>query len=159
MLSEPYLEADMPRSQKIKSLLSILSDAYNTYADDDEAYLAVDFVDEGDVILGTEDPQAILDASVGWNAKIMNNLHEAISEYLTASKGNNGAALNAASVYALKKAAMAADDDFYSFAEDALYIPAEKSHALYFRTVLSAADRMGIRARPESYALLEVGVK
>jgi len=164
MYVEPYLDPDFSRPQKIYTLLHVLKDAYNEDADDAEAYLAIDHVMDDDIIFGSDDPQAILDAALDWNNRLSNNLREAVIGYVSSFNKNNGhdnpfAALDNTATYELKKAAMAADNDFYSFADDALYIPVAGIGATDFRTVLSPADLALIQQEPQAFAILEVPAK
>lgn len=164
MYAEPYLDPEFSRPQQIYTLLRILKDAYNEDAEDDEAYLAVDHVMDDDIIFGSDDPQAILDMANGWNLSVLENLRKAINGYIMAYDKEKAskdayAALNNTATYELKKAAMAADNDFYTFAEAAFYIPTGETRAAYFRTVLSNADMALIQSEPENFVILEVAAK
>lgn len=164
MYTEPYLDAEHTRPQQIYTLLHVLKDAYNEEADDDEAYLSIDHVADDDIIFGSDDPQAILDVVKDWNDMVVDNLREALNGYVVSFNKNKGhdnplAVLDNTATYELKKAAMAADNDFYSFADNALYIPVSGIGATYFHTVLSNADLALVRQEPENFAILEVPAK
>lgn len=164
MYAAPYIDPDTPRTQQIYTLLHVLKDAYNEEADDSEAFLAIDHTWDDDVIFGSDDPQAILDAAKDWNTNILNNLRDAMNAYVssfekTLADKDPLSVLDNTATYGLKKAAMAADNDFYSFADDALYIPVAGIGATYYHTVLSQADLALIRQEPESFAILEVPAK
>ena len=137
MYTEPYLDTELTRTQQIHILLHVLKDAYNEEADDDEAYLAIDHVADDDIIFGSDNPQAILDAAKEWNILLQDNLREALNGYVVSFNKNKGhdnptAVLDNTATYELKKAAMAVDNDFYAFADDALYIPVAGIGATYF---------------------------
>ena len=160
----PYCDSTDPRDSMIQTLVDVLSVAYNEEAADKEAYLAVDALDDTCTIFGMDNPEAILCAARGWNDQLRTDLQVALTEFtktLDASRidCNTRAGLDNAATYNLKKAAMAADNDFYSFAEHALYIPNARNGALYFRTVLEAEDLQCIQEFPEKYAIVEIEAK
>lgn len=160
----PYCDSTDPRDSMIQTLADVLSVAYNEEAADKEAYLAVDALNDTCTIFGMDNPEEILYAARDWNDQLRTDLQVAITEFskmIDASRTDGGTkvGLDNAATYNLKKAAMAADNDFYSFAEYALYIPNARNGALYFRTVLEAEDLQLIQAFPEKYAIIEIEAK
>lgn len=160
----PYCDNTDSRDSMIQTLADVLSVACNEEAADKEAYLAVDALDDTCAVFGMDNPEAILCAAQEWNKQIQADLRAAITEFtktldVFSAACDTRASLDTSATYNLKKAAMAADNDFYSFAEYALYIPNAKNGALYFRTVLEAEDLQCIQSFPKKYAIIEIEAK
>ena len=66
--------------------------------------------------------------------------------------------LDSVDTYGLKRAAMAADNYFYRFAEKAAYLPNEMGYE-YFRPQISAENLAQIQKNPELYAIIDIAVK
>lgn len=152
------LAEDMSREEKIKELADILSSAYDDATADSEAYVAAEHIEDNDLVLGAEAPKTILDAADHWNESIVEELEAAIDEYrkATPSDGRH-LKLDNSITYRLKKAAMAADNSFYCFADKATYLPRHGS--TFFRTVLEMDDIQAIHFAPENYAIIDIPVK
>ena len=163
MHATPYLEGCTTREEKIRALAEVLSAEYNEAVSDPDAYLAIDYIEDENVCFGSDDAKGILDAAGTWNERLRNNLRSAVISYIDAFRRvddpSSCESLNTTDTYALKKAAMAADNDFYTFAEEALLIPRQETGALYFRTVLEPADLKLIHTVPQEFVLLEIPVK
>ena len=162
--ADPFVDANSSREEKVKSLASVLQAEYNDAANDSEAYLATDYIDYEEALLGSEEPLGLLKVVHNWNLHIQKTLHSALTDiirrYGSIEKLNpENITLDDSLTYDLKKAAMAADNSFYDFAEAAVYIPAGASNALYFRTVLTPYDISRIKAAPQEYALIDIPAK
>lgn len=142
----------------------ILEVAYAGSVSDPEAYLATDFIEPESVIFGKEKPDELIKAARNWNLSIQTNLLSALERFILPFGNPNNCQpedipLDNNTTYALKCAAMAADDDFYEFADKALYIPLAENGALYFRTILRQDELARIEAVPENYLIIEIPAK
>lgn len=107
------------------------------------------------LIDGAEYPDAIKAIAQYWNSDITANFENKLAN-LTAKAGKAKDWLNhPTEVYQLRVAAMALDDTFYDFAEQALLVN-EYGH---FTTVLKDAEKEHILAHPEEYVRIEVHAK
>lgn len=155
---------DESREDIIQFTARILEVAYADSVKDSEAYLAMDFIEPESVIFGKEEPDKLIEAAQNWNLDIQRELLTALERFILphgmlSNCGPEDIPLDNNETYALKCAAMAADNDFYDFADKALYIPLEESGALYFRTILRQDELARIEATPENYLIIEIPAK
>lgn len=145
-----------------KMLFRTAVEAYNDQAADREAYLHEpdedDYAEDLSFVDGAADPDAIREMALGWNGNIAKAFDGSLSAVMSCAKGDGpGKWLSVPGplVYGLKKAAMALDNDFYSFAEKALLVNDQG----YFTTRLQAAELADILAHPENYAAIDAAPK
>ena len=155
---------DESREDTIQLAARILEVAYADSVKDPEAYLAMDFIEPESVIFGKEKPDKLIEAAQNWNLDIQRELLTALERFILPHGMLDNCRpedipLDNDITYALKCAAMAADNDFYTFADKALYIPLEENGALYFRTILRKDELARIEAVPEKYLIIEIPVK
>lgn len=129
---------------------------------DPEAYVP-DLYPEDDTncILGAIEPERLRDAVMKWNSNIRDDLLRAISEYILAEGSGPSAPtelLDTTVTYGLKKAAIAADNSFYDFAEHFVNLPNENGFT-FLRAQIDRRDMEEIMAAPENYAIIPVYVK
>lgn len=132
---------------------------------DPEAYV-VDY--DGDMIghiLGAVEPEQLRSAAAEWNSNIRRNLLLAIGQLIedvgqmgVAATNSNTLWLDSATTYNLKKAALAADNCFFDFAEDILNLPNDMGYT-YLSAIISDQQLAAIMAAPEQYAILPIWVK
>lgn len=132
---------------------------------DSEAYVP-DFDDTvDDYILGAIDPHLLKSKVSDWNAFLWQELLQTIDGFLRDAAKNaadkadlNAELLNSAATYALKKAALAADNCFFDFAEHIVDLQNEMGFT-YLCTTLSDRQLAGVMAAPEEYAIIPIWVK
>ena len=138
---------------------AIKSDYYDTVDDSD-----VRILDRpNNVILGQEEPVQLIEDARRWNKDIRTELQRSI-ELLYKKFGENLAEadlLNTAEIYRLKCAAMAANDDFYEYADQQVRIdnPYLGEHSNIWRSVLLPEELQAIIEHPDNYAIFDVYVK
>lgn len=137
-------------------------EAYNDQAADREAYLHEsdedDYAEELSLVDGAADPDAIREMALGWNKNIAKVFDGSLSAVMSGVKGDGSEkwlSVPSPLVYGLKKAVMALDNDFYSFAEEALLV----NDRGYFTTRLQDAELADILAHPENYAAIDAAPK
>lgn len=129
---------------------------------DSEAYVPEMYAeDESECILGAIEPERLQEAVMKWNSNIRDDLLRAISEYILAEGSGPSAPtelLNTTVTYGLKKAAIAADNSFYDFAERFVNLPNENGFT-FLRAQIERRDVEEIMAAPENYAIIPIYVK
>lgn len=153
------------REELASRLFRLASDIYNECADDREAYLlrpdSPNPVSEQIELLdGHEDPEKLKQEASGWDMAIAAEFEKAIAKALASQRSDHACAARWLDVptdaaYALKKTAMALDDDFYSFAEQAVLRKGDG----HFTTRLYQEHLNQILADPGSYAAITVWPK
>lgn len=143
-------------------LHKIAKDDIEDQLSDPEAYVPEMYPeDDPECILGAIDPERLQEAAMKWNSDIRDNLLQAIGTYILA-EGSRVATpaelLDTAATYGLKKAAIAADNSFFDFAEHFVNLPNENGFP-YLRTQIGQRDLAKIMATPERYAIVPVYVK
>lgn len=132
---------------------------------DPEAYvLDYDGIGE-DHILGAIEPKQMLADVLQWNFNIRLNLLRAIGGFIEyvgqigAAKDNSAMLwLDSSATYRLKKAALSADNCFFDFAEEFVYLPNEKG-CTYLSAAINDQQLEAIIAAPEHYAILPICMK
>lgn len=132
---------------------------------DPEAYVPdFDEIEEG-YILGAADPELLKRQAADWNSTIWRELLQAIEQFMRDAAKNAVAKadldadlLNSTQTYALKKAALAADNSFYDFSEHFVNLPNEMGFT-YLRATISDQQLADVMAKPEQYAILPIWVK
>lgn len=139
------------REEQQNQILRTLQNEYCDAVSDREAYLAVDCCTEDDFIFGVDAPETIREAAENWNNAIKERLWEAIKNFQRMPRD--------ATLYDLKKAALAADDDLYEFAEEAVLIPEEKGAYCYLHPKLHDEQYKQVVRNPADFAIVEVTAK
>ena len=140
--------------EKARELFKIVQSIYNSCADDSEAYLIDEF---SDCVFGEDKPEKIIREASTWNQIIREDFRRALAQLYVVRAQNAGVIpLDNQITYELKKAAMALDNDFYSFAEQATCLGKTQD---YFKTVIKDEELAEIRQNPKNYALIEVSPK
>lgn len=135
-----------------RNVFKIVKSLYEDSTDVRDSYLyEPDDDSDIDCIFGSEHPDIILENAQSWNQKIVNDLNRCIKQEYTADDLDSDT-YNPL-LYDLKKAAMAADNDFYAFADYATAIDPDQA---IFRTTLSKKESLAVFAHPENYALIEM---
>ena len=144
-----------PAEELQEEIVSLLRNLYNDCADDEEAYLR----DEADeVVLGRDKPDARIREAEHWNDKIRRDFDIALSQ-MEQQKDKTGLwPVDDQTTYALKKAAMAIDDDFYSFSEYAVTRPLTGAPR-YLEVVVRPEELEFIRRHPEQFAIVDIAAK
>lgn len=132
---------------------------------DPEAYVPdFDSVEE-DYILGAVDPELLKRKAAEWNSTIWNELLQTIDQFMRDAAQNaidkadlTADLLNSSQTYALKKAALAADNSFFDFGEYIVDLPNEMGFT-YLRSTISDQQLAQVLAAPERYAILPIWVK
>lgn len=142
-------------------LFDRLQETYCDYADDSEAYLhepddTGSYVEDMELVLGADDPGKIRSIAEGWNMSLAQEMERVLSKIQACqADGIHGARrwLSAATVdlYELKKAAMALDNDFYSFADKCLLLCGHPTARFS-----NDAELAPVLADPGSYAVVAV---
>lgn len=149
-MSDMYLE-------NAETVFKYVNSVYNDTAPDNEAYLHEEEPEDIECIFGSDNPDAIVKAAEGWNKQLLDDFTHALKQVpIDLSPESLADYKYSSQIYALRKAAMAIDGAFYSYAEYALLVD---SNATYFTTVLHTAELKEIQANPENYALIEVWPK
>lgn len=145
--------SDLSESKAIQQndLLQALQNEYCGSVTDSCAYLVIEWCDENNFTFGADDPSKILQVAEKWNDNITARLHRAVVVF---QQTNSEPAL-----YDLKKAVMAADDDFYLFADEAVLIPEGEEGECWLHPLLHEDQHDQIKAHPEWFALVEVAAK
>ena len=126
---------------------------------DPEAYVPEMYVeDEPNCILGAIEPERLQEAVMTWNEAIRNDLLQAIGEYILSEGSDPSERLDTAATYSLKKAAIAADNCFFDFAERIVGLPNEKGFR-YLHSLIDSRELAEIMAAPENYAIIPIYVK
>lgn len=158
-----YLK-DEPNDLVLNKTLSMLYDEYCEYTDDSEAYLVTDYVSLDDVIFGKDQPEQLKKIAKHWNDDIYSELIAALKSFITSSGGTLDAltpiAINSDSweLYRLKKAVIAANNDWHDFADKMTYICTQNGNA-FFNPLLTEENLNDILMHPEEYIVVEVPVK
>lgn len=127
-----------------------------------QAYLAN--IDNGSpaenisLVLGAEHPETIKRTAENWNADRSREFDTALKTVNASRRGqspDNWHNANTHALYALKKAAMTLDGDFFMFAEHALLI----NRYEYFTTIITDGQLRQILQIPGNYATMEVTPK
>lgn len=163
-----YLADDDFTTEALASLLSEIKSAFNDATHDPEAYITTDATDLRDSILGINSPDAIRSAALRWNEDIALTLIQTAKAFTQENNPAKSTDLNALEAhrltlntpltYDMRKAVLAADNEWYQFSEVAAYLPNSFGYS-YFHTLLSADDLSAILMKPEDYVILEVSVK
>lgn len=146
-------------------LFNTVKDQYNEQADCSDAYLH----EYGDVsglaenlglVLGARDPDTIRDTAENWNKRVQKDFDNAVKTLARSLRPLPDGTYpwldgSSTEIYALKKAAMALDGQFYDFADYALLV----NQAQYFTTVLTSIELTDILRNPGQYAIIEVSPK
>lgn len=129
---------------------------------DPEAYVPKLYPeDDPDCILGAIEPERLQEAIMSWNAGIHDDLLRAIGEFISAEGAGQASPaemLNSAVTYGLKKAAIAADNSFFDFADRFVNLPNENGYT-FLRAQIDRRDMEEIMAAPENYAIIPIYVK
>ena len=144
-----------------------VDDAYDAAISDDDIVLsrigptlesrAAELLDFHD---GAVEPERIVSLAEDWNKCIEKRL-DAVLARMQAAAGPRHDGTRAwldcppSDIYALKKAAMALDGDFYDFADSALLMK-DRNH---LSVLLKDVELSDVMARPEDYAVIEVTPK
>ena len=139
------------RATQQRDLLDALKAEYKEDASCSDASLATDWCDENSFVFGADDPYKILHVAEKWNDNISARLHRAVVAFQQTDSQT--------ALYDLKKAAMAANDDFYSFADEAVLITEMNGNHYWLHPLLHAEQHEKIKAHPEWFALVEVAAK
>lgn len=140
--------------EKARTLFETVRNIYNNCANDDEAYLIDEF---SDCVFGEHEPERVIGEASAWNQRIREDFRRALAQlYAERSKNAGVLPLDNQITYELKKAAMALDNDFYSFAELATCLGEKQD---YFNSVIKGEELAAIQQNPENYALIEVWPK
>lgn len=161
-----WMREDAPSADLLAhALFQKASDAYNGHTTDTEAYLRP--IPDGEspssylkLIDGTAKPDDIRTMAREMNDRICDRFTQALSElYHHTKKKPNGEPLWLSApdtdIYALKKAAMALDNDFFTFAESGILIDEHDCLA----TRLSSEEIKAIALHPEQFASITVYAK
>lgn len=127
---------------------------------DPEAYVP-DADDYDDCIIGAIEPERLKKAVIKWNPSIGQALLRAIEKFLDTRNKDYGQValqLDTETTYELKKAAIAADNNFFDYADHFVALPNENGFT-YLQTVIQDRDFAKIMAAPEKYAIIEIQVK
>lgn len=130
---------------------------------DPEAYVPeVDCTYDQDFIIGALTPELLKAAAIGWNSEIRRGVLAAIDQFMDDVKQEGGPqadfTLSTAATYALKKAALAADNCFHDFGERIVNLPNEQGYT-FLRPLIQKNNLAQILAEPERYAIIPIWVK
>lgn len=130
---------------------------------DQEAYVPEMYCTyDEDFIIGALTPEALKAAAIAWNPTIRQDLLTAIAQFMESALQDDSIkrdfALDTAATYGLKKAALAADNCFFDFADHIVNLPNEQGYS-YLRTILHENELARILAAPERYAIIPIWVK
>jgi hypothetical protein len=155
-----YMEEDASNKEILHDVLSLLQDAFWMSAQDKEVSFAIDLVEESDVIFGKDHPEQLTAAVEKWNENIVATLVNELKSFIQANpewdKGH--IKLESRATYGLKKAAIAADDGWYDFADQAVFL--ENMFGFpYFRQILDDKQIQHIVRNPGDYIIVDVPVK
>ena len=139
------------REEQQDQILRTLQNEYCDAGTCRDAYLATEYCTGDNFVFGTDDPEEILKAAKGWNDAIVARLYAAIEAYLQSPRQTT--------LYDLKKAAMAADDDLYSFGDEAVLVPDSQTGSYWLHPNLHEEQFDEIMAHPENFAIVEVATK
>jgi len=138
-----------------EEIVSQLRELYNECADDDEANLR----DEADeVILGRDKPDALVREAEQWNDRLRSDFDFALAQMKRQKRKNGCWPVDDQTTYALKKAALAIDDDFYSFSDYAVTRPLTGSPG-YLEVVIRPEELEFTRQHPEQFAIVDIAAK
>ena len=155
-----YCDENASHDEIVSAMMDAIKGDYYDRADDCDA----EILDRpNSVILGMEEPVRLIDEARRWNNDIRTELARSI-ELLYKKYGENLAEadlLNTVEIYRLKCAAMAANDDFYEYADQQVRIdnPYLGEHSNIWRSVLMPQELQAIIEHPENYAIFDVYVK
>lgn len=148
------------------SIFPTLKMCYEAQAECSDAYLDIKQVQASAVIFGFESPEDIRKVAWGWNFRIGTELADAIKSIVLASApsgrlecfSSSALQLDTPMSYRLKKAAIAADNSWFDFADYMTLLPNDVG-AFDFHPLLSDASCKLIMDNPEEYFLLEVAAR
>lgn len=157
---DSYCEENASHDAIVSTMMDAIKGDYYERVDDCDA-LILDCPNS--VVLGTEEPARLIKEACRWNDDIRKELCHAI-EALYAKHGKDLAeadTLDTADVYRLKCASLAANDDFYEFADQQIRIdnPYLGEHSNSWRSILRPQELQAIIEHPENYAIFDVYVK
>ena len=142
--------AAMSQDEKQEELFSQVETVYEWSADDDEAYLCDSI---GECVFGMDNPEELCQIARGWNANIIEDFDLALRELLKDRAEKGAYRLDTQITYELKKATMALDNSFYSFAEYATCLGENQN---YLKTIITESELADVQQNPSAYALIEV---
>lgn len=157
---DAYCDEGASHDEIVSTMMDVIkSDYYDRVNDCDACILDR----PNSVILGMEEPVRLIEEAHRWNKDICTELHRSI-ELLHKKFGENLAEadlLDTVEIYRLKCAAMAANDDFYEYADQQVRIdnPYLGEHSNIWRSVLLPQELQAIIEHPENYAIFDVYVK
>lgn len=144
-----------PAEELEEEIVSLLKELYNDSADDDEAYL----LDElNELVLGRDTPDQLVNEAMEWNDRLRKDLDIALAKMQVQKAKDGHWPVDDQTTYELKKAAMAIDDDFYSYAEYAVARPLT-SEPRYLQVVVTAEELEHIKQHAEQFAIAEIYAK
>ena len=139
------------RQQQRDELLRSLQTEYCETVSCKDAYLAVDWCTEDNFIFGADAPETIREAAENWNKAIEARLWTTIKIFQRMPRETT--------LYDLKKAVMAADDDLYTFADEAVLIPEGEGSYYYMHPKLHDNQYKQAVRNPANFAIVEVAAK
>lgn len=144
-----FCEPEDSREAQRTQILCGLQTEYCDSVSCKDAYLETNWCYEEDFIFGTDDPDAIVKAAGSWNTAIETRLWVAIAAYQRMPRETT--------LYDLKKAVMAADDDLYSFGDEAVLISDKTTGTYWLHPKLHDDQHEKVMQHPEAFAIVEVG--
>ena len=146
-----FCNVNESRQQQRDELLRSLQTEYCDTVSCKDAYLAVDWCTEDNFIFGSDAPETIREAAENWNTAIETRLWVAIAAFQRMPR--------ATTLYNLKKAVMAAGDDLFPFADEAVLIPEEEDSYYYMHPKLHDDQYRRVVRNPANFAIVEVAAK
>lgn len=146
-----FCDINESRPQQRDELLRSLQNEYCDSVSCPDAYLATDYCTEDNFIFGADAPETIREAAENWNNGIEARLWATIKIFQRMPRETN--------LYDLKKAVMAADDDLYTFADEAVLIPEEEGSYYYMHPKLHDDQYDRVIQNPAGFAIVEVAAK